>query len=99
LIRPSSHLFFFPYTTLFRSVLALGSLSGCSRKMSPVQNLPPDTRLFVQWPVQVDTVSHRVHLYWFGTDPDGEVVAYAFRFVYPRSEERRVGKECMSGWW
>ena len=32
---------------------------------------------------QVDTVNHRVHLYWFGTDPDGEVAKYALRWVYP----------------
>ena len=32
---------------------------------------------------EVDTVSHRVRLYWFGTDPDGRVEKYALRWVYP----------------
>jgi hypothetical protein len=61
--------------------MALSGLAGCSKKLRPIQNLPPETYLFVQGPV--DTVNHRVHLYWYGTDPDGEVVAYAFRWVYP----------------
>ena len=61
--------------------VALGLLGGCAKKLRPIQNLPPETYVFIQGPV--DTVSHRVHLYWYGTDPDGEVVAYAFRWVYP----------------
>jgi hypothetical protein len=61
--------------------LALGGLAGCSKKLRPIQNLPPETYVFVQGPV--DTVNHRVHLYWYGTDPDGSIVAYAFRWVYP----------------
>jgi hypothetical protein len=63
------------------AVLALGGLAGCSKKLRPIQNLPPDTYLFVQGPV--DVVNHRVHLYWYGTDPDGIVAAYAVRWVYP----------------
>jgi hypothetical protein len=61
--------------------LALGGLAGCSKKLRPIRNLPPETYVFVQGPV--DVVNHRVHLYWYGTDPDGSVVAFAFRWVYP----------------
>ena len=63
------------------AALALGGVAGCSKKLRPIQNQPPETYVFVRG--QVDTVSHRVRLYWFGTDPDGEVVQYAMRWVYP----------------
>ena len=61
--------------------LALGGVSGCAKQLGPVENLAPETYVFIQGPV--DTVNHRVHMHWYGTDPDGEVVAYAFRWVYP----------------
>jgi hypothetical protein len=60
---------------------ALGGLAGCSKKLHPVENRPPETYVFIQG--AVDTVQHRIHLYWFGTDSDGDVVAYAIRWVYP----------------
>ncbi len=62
-------------------VLALGGLAGCSKKLRPIQNLPPETYVFIQG--SVDVVNHRVHLYWFGTDPDGSVASYKYRWVYP----------------
>jgi hypothetical protein len=68
---------------LLTAVLALAGIAlGCAKsKRVMLGNLPPETSLFVQG--AVDTVNHRIHVYWFGTDPDGEVVAYAFRWVYP----------------
>jgi len=69
--------------------LLLGGLTGCAKKLRPIQNLPPETSVFVQGPV--DIVSHRVHLYWFGTDPDGEVVKYAMRWVYPPPAPQNPG--------
>ncbi len=63
------------------AALALGGLAGCSKQLRPIQNQPPETYVFVRG--QLDTVSHRVRLYWFGTDPDGEVAKYALRWVYP----------------
>jgi hypothetical protein len=68
--------------------VALVGLAGCSKKLRPIQNLPPDTYVFVQGPV--DAVSHRVHLYWYGTDPDGSVVGFAFRWVYPPPAPQNV---------
>ena len=54
--------------------------AGCGqRKNTLVPNLSPETTVFVRGPV--DIVNHRIHIYWFGTDPDGEVVAYQMRFV------------------
>jgi hypothetical protein len=61
--------------------MALGGLAGCSKKLRPIQNLPPETYVNIQG--AVDLVNHRVHLYWYGTDPDGSVAAFAFRWVYP----------------
>lgn len=62
------------------AALAALALAGCSPKKNTLRpNAPPETYVFVQGPV--DTVSHRVHLYWYGTDPDGEVVAYEIRMI------------------
>jgi hypothetical protein len=57
-------------------------IAGCAKKkLLSIGNLPPETTLFVQGPV--DTVNHVVHLYWFGSDPDGDVLGYELRFKNP----------------
>lgn len=61
-------------------LLAL-ALAGCAAHKTLVPNLPPETTVFVQG--DVDTVNHIVHLYWFGSDPDGSVVDYEVRFLNP----------------
>lgn len=62
---------------------ALG-LAGCAKKkMMAVENLPPETSLFVQG--TLDTVNHVVQIYWFGSDPDGEVSGFELRFKNPAS--------------
>jgi hypothetical protein len=59
---------------------AVLAAAGCgTRKNTLGPDLPPETSVYIQGPI--DTVSHRVHLYWFGSDPDGDVVAYQMRFV------------------
>lgn len=63
------------------ALAALGALAGCSSKGTLKPNLPPETSLFVQGPV--DTVNHVVHIYWFGTDVDGYVTRYELRFKNP----------------
>ncbi len=63
------------------AALGIGGLAGCSKKFHAIGNLAPETYVFVQGPV--DVVNHRVHIYWYGTDPDGSVAAYAIRWVYP----------------
>lgn len=69
-----------------RSLLAIAlscigaSLCGCSDRVEiPPRpgNQPPQTQLTFA-PVDSDTVSYRVHLYWYGTDKDGEVIRYHF---------------------
>jgi len=69
---------------LLAMVLAIaGIVMGCAKsKTVMLGNLPPETTLFIQ-NAQVDTTNHRIHVYWFGSDADGEVVAYGFRWVYP----------------
>jgi hypothetical protein len=59
------------------------ALASCSPKESFVPQIPPETTLFVQGPV--DTVHHKVHLFWFGTDVDGDVVNYELRLLNPAS--------------
>ena len=58
-------------------------LAGCGSKAKGLlkPDLPPSVVIFVQGPV--DTVSHNVHLYWFGTDPDGYVTGYDIRLLNP----------------
>jgi hypothetical protein len=66
------------------AALTLGALLalGCAQPINGlVQNLPPETTLFVQGPV--DTVNHVVHLYWFGSDPDGDVAGFELRLHNP----------------
>jgi len=58
---------------------ALGLLAGCGSKGTLKADAPPDTRIFIQGPV--DTVNHNVHLYWFGTDPDGTVKGFELRLL------------------
>ena len=57
-------------------------LAGCAKKkFLAVDNLPPETSLFVQG--SLDTVNHVVQIYWFGSDPDGEVSGFELRFKNP----------------
>src|SRR5689334_6280745 len=69
-------------------LLALGLLAGCAKgKITRVGDLPPTTSIFVQFTpdslAQKHAVNHLVHLYWFGSDPDGDVVGFDIRFVQP----------------
>jgi hypothetical protein len=56
-------------------------LAGCGAKGLLKPDLPPSVSIFVQGPV--DTVNHNVHLFWFGTDPDGYVTGYDIRLLNP----------------
>jgi len=72
----------FSFAPIALAALALlAVVSGCSPKNTLVPNVPPETSLFVQGPV--DTVNHVVHLYWFGSDPDGDVTGFELRFHNP----------------
>ncbi|MGH2650265.1 MAG: hypothetical protein ACRDHK_03520 [Actinomycetota bacterium] len=62
--------------------LAAALLAGCAKKrILPVGNLPPETTLFVSG--SLDTVNHIVRLYWFGSDPDGDIAGFELRFRNP----------------
>lgn len=56
--------------------LSCGKLTGTLRP-----HTAPETILFVSGPV--DTVNHVVHLYWYGSDPNGYVVGYEVRLLNP----------------
>jgi hypothetical protein len=65
---------------------ALLSAAGCGRLTGRLTgarhvNLPPHTVLFVNG--TIDTVNHIVHLYWFGTDPDGAVSGFEWQLRNP----------------
>ncbi len=62
------------------AAVGCGSLTG---KLTGTVNgnQPPNTVLFVNGPV--DTVNHVVHLYWFGTDPDGTVEGFEWQLKNP----------------
>lgn len=72
------------------AALAVLSAAACSPTKTFKPNVAPETSLFVQGPIDtltgtrapVDTVNHVVHLYWFGSDPDGFVVRFEYRFVF-----------------
>ena len=64
----------------FAAIAALSALPSCTPKSTLAPNIPPETYLFVQG--AVDTVNHRIHLYWYGTDPDGQVAAYDYRILW-----------------
>ena len=66
---------------LVAMTVLLPLLAGCGLKGSVKPNLPPETSLFVQGPV--DVVNHVVHLYWYGTDTDGYIVGYQIRLTNP----------------
>ncbi len=57
--------------------LVLSLVAGCSPRHNPVGDVPPTTRLFING--AVDPVNHVVHLYWFGSDVDGDVVFFEWR--------------------
>lgn len=80
MIRPRALL---PVLSLLVVACALCA-SGCGVKGTLAPNIAPETVVFVEGPV--DTVNHVVMLRWFGSDPDGEVVRYEFRFVYPAGQ-------------
>ncbi len=64
---------------LFCLLLAI-FLEGCLKPpvSSPIENIPPETYCFIAHVDTVDTVPARVTLYWYGNDPDGEVVGYYY---------------------
>lgn len=62
--------------TLLLAGLSCGKLTGSLRP-----HTEPQTILFVSGPV--DTVNHIVHLYWYGSDPNGYVVGYEVRLLNP----------------
>lgn len=68
---------------LIALLASVAALAGCSVKKTLVPNVPPQTGLFVQG--QVDTVNHLVHLYWYGNDTDGFVVAFDVRMLDPQA--------------
>ena len=53
---------------------------GCGKEGTLSPNRAPETIVFVAG--DLDTVRHIVRLAWFGTDPDGIVDRYEFKWIY-----------------
>lgn len=62
---------------------ALAAGCGMTGKLTGTKhaNQPPHTVLFVEG--QLDTVNHIAHLYWFGSDSDGEIKGFEWRLLNP----------------
>ncbi len=60
-------------------------VSGCGKSGSLSPNMPPETVIFVSGPV--DTVNHVVLLRWLGSDSDGEVIRFEFKWIYEAGQE------------
>ena len=75
----------------FAPILALVAAvaAGCSNSKTFSPDLPPETTLFVSG--KLDTVNHVARLHWFGSDQDGQVVGFEFRF-------RRLDPPADSSW-
>jgi hypothetical protein len=64
-----------------------GFYANCTDKDSvgPNSNVPPETHLFLQFSDTLqlpgETVSMQV-LYWYGDDPDGEVIGFEYKWDY-----------------
>lgn len=68
------------------ALVAIVATAGCAKKkIVAVPNMPPETTLFVQG--SLDTVNHVVRLFWFGSDPDGEILGYEFMLDNPAQPE------------
>ena len=88
---------------LTAALLALAAvLGGCSASDLAKPNLPPDTRLFVQFDASngvPHTVPYEVKLSWLGLDEDGFVVAYEIRFKDPsRPADTTTFHGRVAGW-
>jgi len=64
------------------ALVVSSALAGCSLKHigAPMATVP-HTTIFVQGPL--DTVSHIVHLYWFGSEANGYIAGYEIRMLNP----------------
>ncbi len=61
-----------------------------------LQNRAPETHLFLNFPadsVLPDTTTSQQMLYWWGEDPDGEVVAYHVRWSFEDTWSRTLAED------
>ncbi len=73
------------WAALAAFLFAVGIVAGCGTSGTLVPNMPPETTVFVNGPVV--TVNHVVRLRWFGSDVDGNVERYEFKWIYEAGQE------------
>jgi len=67
----------------FTVILLLAGLTAffaCKDKVvdNPLANKPPTTKIFLSPDSSVSQQQSKIHLYWTGDDPDGQIVGYYF---------------------
>ena len=64
-------------------ILALFLMGACKENIvdNPIQNKAPNTSLFLYPDSGISKQRSRLHLHWWGDDPDGLVVGFYFKWV------------------
>lgn len=68
---------------LFLLAILFLQVFSCSEDVvnNPVKNQPPDTGLFLYPDSSITRQPSRLHVHWWGDDPDGVIRGYYFRWV------------------
>ncbi|MGH7726200.1 MAG: hypothetical protein ACREOU_12305 [Candidatus Eiseniibacteriota bacterium] len=85
MIRPRLHALASAAALAAVALLAAILAGGCGTTGSLSPNTPPETVIFVSGPV--DTVNHVVRLRWLGSDSDGQVVRFEYKWIYEAGQE------------
>src|SRR5206468_5131061 len=84
------------------SDLIIDAWATGSATTNPLQSAPVSLIAGSNYPVRVEfyetTGSATVHLRWQNPGTTSFASIPSANILHPRSEERRVGKECRSGW-
>jgi hypothetical protein len=73
-----SKLFMLNKFTVFILLAGLTAFYACKDKMvdNPNANRPPTTKIFLNPDSTISLQQSKIHLYWSGDDPDGQVIGY-----------------------
>ena len=66
--------------TVFLLLAGLTAFYACKDKVvdNPLANQPPTTKVFLHPDSTISQQQSKIHLYWSGDDPDGQVIGYYF---------------------
>ncbi len=68
--------------SIFISIIAILLLNSCSKEITSSQhpNIPPDTFLALSPDGEMQKTTSRLHIHWWGDDPDGFIAGYYISF-------------------